>query len=197
MYHIAKSQRIHWINPNPIIWTKISSPNEKWFTWWTICGPNDGIRGLINVSYDFWQYDTPYWRDLRVSKTGEIRSSLNRSLSGIKELLHIYCYHQPLLPPLSLLLCIQTIFSFTGWWGQMAGMRFRFNNETWLLQAHFYLYFLRLHQFFSQWFHRTARSWTSRTSKLAQRGNELFIPTVVNIAFQKATCQHEIIVIPL
>ena len=29
------------------------------FTWWTICGPNDGIKGWINESYDFWQYDTP------------------------------------------------------------------------------------------------------------------------------------------
>ena len=32
----------------------------KFFTWWTICGPNDGIKGWINESYNFWQYDTPY-----------------------------------------------------------------------------------------------------------------------------------------
>ena len=33
---------------------------KKIFTWWTICGPNDGIKGGINESYDFWQYDAPH-----------------------------------------------------------------------------------------------------------------------------------------
>ena len=56
---VLSTKRFWYIDKINVATAVLDYGNKK-ITWWTICGSNDGIRRRINVSYDLWQYDTPY-----------------------------------------------------------------------------------------------------------------------------------------